>query len=130
MREGSRKRPARSFAAVWILMLLCGSAQAQDWAREMFDARSHDFGVVARGSQAEHTFTIENIYVEDVRIVDIRSTCGCLAPRIDRRELKTWEKAQLTLAMDTRSFLGRKDSTVTVVFDRPFRAEVQLNLYR
>jgi hypothetical protein len=130
MREGTRKHNGRRLGGALGLLLLVGSsAAAQDWAREMFDHRSHNFGVVARGAKAEHVFTMENIYVEDVRIAAIRTTCGCLEPKVDKRLLKTWEKARITVAMDTRGFRGRKDSTVTVVLDRPFPAEVQLNLY-
>lgn len=103
-------------------------AAAQEWARKMFDHTSHDFGVVARGAKAEHRFTLENIYEEDVRIASIRSTCGCTATEISKRHLATWEKAEIVATLDTRSFLGRKDSTLTVVFDRPFPAEVQLHV--
>lgn len=103
-------------------------AAAQEWARKMFDHTSHDFGVVARGAKAEHRFTLENVYEEDVRIASIRSTCGCTATEITKRHLKTWETAEIVTVLDTRSFLGRKDSTLTVVFDQPFPAEVQLNV--
>ncbi len=109
-------------------MLLTGSAAtAQDWAREMFDHTSHDFGVVARGAKVEHVFTLQNIYVEPVHIADIRSTCGCTVPEVDRRLLRTWEKAQIKVVIDTRRFLGRKDATLTVRLDQPFPAEVQLH---
>lgn len=114
----------------WAMTALClssSAARAQDWAREMFDHTSHDFGVVARGAKVEHVFTLQNIYVEDVRIAAIRSTCGCTVPEVDRRLLKTWEKAQIKVVIDTRRFLGRKDATLTVYLDLPFPAEVQLH---
>ncbi|MDY0168034.1 MAG: DUF1573 domain-containing protein [Thermoguttaceae bacterium] len=109
--------------------LLSAQASAQEWARKMFDQTSHDFGVVARGAKVEHRFTVENIYEEDVRIASIRSTCGCTATEITKRHLKTWEKAEIVATLDTRSFLGRKDSTLTVVLDLPFPAEVQLQVH-
>jgi hypothetical protein len=102
---------------------------AQEWARKMFDHLSHDFGVVARGAKAEHVFTIENIYVEDAEIASIRSTCGCSIPEIDRRRLKTWEKAQLKIVLDTKRFYGRRDATIRVTFSKPYPAEVQLQIY-
>ncbi len=102
---------------------------AQDWARKMFDHLSHDFGVVARGAKAEHVFTIENIYVEDVEIASFSSTCGCSVLEVDRRVLKTWEKAQLRFVLDTKRFSGRRDATIRVTFSKPFPAEVQLQIY-
>jgi len=115
--------------ACWVILILAQAAAAQDWARDMFDHTSHDFGVVARGAKVEHIFTMENIYVEDAHIADIRSTCGCTTPEADRRYLKTWEKAQIKATIDTRNFHGRKDATITVVLDKPFPAEVQLQVH-
>ncbi len=116
-------------AAAAVFLLSAAPAGAQEWARKMFSNTTHDFGVVARGAKMEHRFTLENIYEEDVRIASIRSTCGCTATEISRRHLKTWETSEIVATLDTRNFLGRKDSTLTVVFDLPFRAEVQLNVH-
>jgi hypothetical protein len=120
----------RHWLISWLMLSgMVAEGHGQQWARRMFDHTSHDFGFVARGAKAEHTFTMENIYVEDARIATIRTTCGCTTTRISKTLLKTWEKAEITAVVDTRSFLGRKDATLTVVLDRPFPAEVQLNLY-
>jgi hypothetical protein len=105
------------------------SASAQDWAKAMFNATSHDFGVVARGAKVEYRFIVENIYEEDAHIQSVSSSCGCSKPKVNKTQLKTWEKAEVLVTVDTRGFLGRKDATITVVFDLPFRAEVQLHVY-
>ena len=114
-----------------LLLLSLGAARGrgQDWAKKMFDATSHDFGTVARGAKVEHRFTVENIYVEDAHIAAVRTSCGCTAPKVTKQHLKTWEKTEIVTQVDTRGYYGRKDATVTVVFDRPFRAEVRLKLY-
>jgi len=115
----------------WIAFaLLAGStACGQQWAEEMFDETSHDFGTVARGAEVSHTFTLENIYEEDAHVSDIRSTCGCTTVTIDQSFLKTWEKAKITTTVDTKAYHGQKDSTLTVVFDKPFPAEVRLQIH-
>ncbi len=102
---------------------------AQEWARKMFGETSHDFGAVARGAKVEHRFVLENIYEEDAHIASVRSTCGCTAAEVTKHDLKTWDKAEVVATLDTRNFLGQKDSTITVVFDRPFPAEVQLHIH-
>ena len=104
-------------------------APAQEWAVKMFDHTSHDFGSVARGAKVDHTFTIENIYEEPAHIASVRSSCGCTSTKLTRNRLTTWQKAELTASVDTRNFLGQKDTTLTIVFDEPFPAEVQLQLY-
>jgi hypothetical protein len=59
----------------------------------------------------------------------VRSSCGCTTPQIGQPWLKTWQKSEIKAVVDTRGHLGRKDATLTVIFDRPFPAEVQLNCY-
>lgn len=111
------------------LLLYASAGRAQDWARAMFNETTYDFGVVARGATVEHRFIVENSYEEDAHIQSISSSCGCSIPQINRKLLKTWEKAEILVTVDTRGFLGRKDATITVVFDQPFPAEVQLHVH-
>jgi hypothetical protein len=103
--------------------------QAQDWAKAMFDHTTHDFGVVARGAKVEHRFIVENIYEEDAHIQSVSSSCGCSTPQVSQNSLKTWEKAEILVTIDTRGFLGRKDATITVTFDQPFAAKVELHVH-
>jgi hypothetical protein len=103
-------------------------AAAQDWAKKMFEAHSHDFGMVARGSKQEYSFVLTNSYKEDVHISDVRSSCGCTTPRVTKDRIKTHEQSAIALAYNTRSFLGAKSATVTVTFDEPYYAEVQLTV--
>jgi hypothetical protein len=107
---------------------VAAEVNAQDWARKMFDKTSHNFGAVGRGSKQEYAFEFTNLYQEDVRVASVRSTCGCATVRATRESLKTFEKGEIVVVYNTRSFLGAKGSTITVVFDRPYHAEVQLTI--
>ncbi|HIQ19656.1 MAG TPA: DUF1573 domain-containing protein [Planctomycetes bacterium] len=120
----------RGTALTVILLLAAPSAvPAQQWAKDMFDHTSHDFGTVARGAEVKHSFPLQNIYVEDVHIAKVVSTCKCHKPKIVNPTLKTYEKGAIVVEIDTRRFTGRRDATLTVFFDKPFPAEVQLNTY-
>jgi hypothetical protein len=106
-----------------------GSAcQAQDWASKMFDKTSHDFGTVARGTKAVHRFQIKNVYEEDVHIKSVVSTCGCTTPTILKPDLKTFEVGEIVAEFNTVAFIGQKSATLKVEFDKPFYAEVLLNV--
>jgi Protein of unknown function (DUF1573) len=112
-----------------LLALACtGVSQGQDWARKMFETSNHDFGNVARGAKVEYYFKLQNPYKEDAHITDVRSSCGCTTPRIVKDTLKTYEEGAIVAAFNTRSFLGQRSATVTVVFDKPYYAEVQLQV--
>jgi len=124
----------------WIITLIVFLAAgpvsvASDWdASEMFDHTSHDFGVVARGQKVEHSFPLENIYLEDVCIRAVHSSCTCTIPKVTKDRLKTYEKGEIVAAVDTRKFLGRKEATLRVeltALTEPNRlsTEVQLHCY-
>lgn len=105
------------------------AALAQQWAEDMFPTKSHDFGALARGAKAEYTFLLKNPYNEDARIKTVRTSCGCAGVKYPTESIKTYDTKQIVVAVDTRAFLGRKDTTLTVEFDQPFPAEVVLKIH-
>lgn len=102
------------------------AAQDSDWAVKMFEKKTHDFGVVARGSETTYRLKLKNIYKEDVHISEVSTTCGCSAGRPGAETLKTLEETYIEITMDTRKFMRRKDSNVIVTFDRPLYGRVQI----
>jgi hypothetical protein len=106
----------------------CGATHGQEWAKKMFPVTSHNFGTVARGSKTEYRFEFRNIYEEDVHVVGVRTSCGCTSPIVTKHDLKTHESAEVIATFNTRTFLGQHGATLTVTFDKPYRAEVQLRV--
>lgn len=94
----------------------------------MFVESTHDFGTVPRGSDAVYEFKFSNKYVEDVHVASVRSSCGCTLPRIKKSSLKTYEEGSIICEFNTKTFVGPKAAVVTVVFDKPFFGEMQLNV--
>ena len=112
-----------------LLIVLAGSPVcAQGWARKMFKTTEHDFGYVARGAKAEFEFVFSNIYIEDVHVAGVRSSCGCTSVRIKKPLLETYEESAIIARFNTGAFLGRKGATITVRLDKPFYAEVRLQV--
>jgi hypothetical protein len=122
------KVTAKVLLTAVLLLAPAVSASAQEWARKMFEATSHDFGAVARGAKVEYRFKLSNIYEEEVHISGVHSSCGCTSPQISKDSLKTYEEGAIVAVFNTRSFTGQKHATVTVNIDRPFPAEVQLQV--
>jgi len=113
---------------VGLVLVPSASLPAQEWARKMFQTLEHDFGVVVRGAKAEFEFVLTNPYVEEVHIASVRSSCGCTTPRIKKEWLKTYESSAIVATFNTHLFIGSKGATLTVVFDKPYYAEVQLQV--
>lgn len=113
------------------LVLACScvsAANGQDWARKMFEGTDHNFGAVARGSTVQHFFFLKNIYKEDIHIASVRSSCGCTDVKITKDTLKTYERQAIVASLNTKSFLGQRSATLTVTIDKPYYAEVQLQV--
>ena len=92
----------------------------------MFTARSYDFGNIARGAKTEIAFELTNLYLEDVHIAGVQSSCGCTTPRIEKDTLKTYEKGAIIAHINSDRFLGNRGATISVTIDKPLYAEVQL----
>jgi hypothetical protein len=114
--------------AMIIAVLTVSGVEAQDWARKMFTTTSHDFGAVARGAKAEFRFPLSNIYLEDVHIVSVSTSCGCTSPRIEKSSLTTYEKGSIIARFNTDTYTGQRGATLTVRIDRPYSAIVQLHV--
>ena len=104
------------------------AAFAQEWATKMFSTTSHNFGTVAKGSKTEHRFVFRNVYKEDLHVVGVRTSCGCTSPEVTVSTLKTHETGEVIAKFNTRTFLGQHGATLTVTFDKPYHAEVQLRI--
>ena len=102
------------------------AAKAGNWAEKMFNKTKHDFGVVARGADAQYRFTVKNIYKETIHISEVKTTCGCSAAKPTKRTLKTYETCEIVVTMDTKKFIRRKDSNLIVTFDQPVYAQVRI----
>lgn len=101
-------------------------AADNDWAIKMFEKTEHDFGVVARGTDANYRLKFKNIYEQVVHIADVRTTCGCSAGKPSQDTLQSLEDAYIEVDMDTRKFIRRKDSTLIITFDQPSAATVTI----
>ncbi|MDO4568959.1 MAG: DUF1573 domain-containing protein, partial [Planctomycetia bacterium] len=101
-----------------------------NYAAQMFETTSHDFGVVVKGSTTEYDFVFTNKYKEDVVIESVSSSCQCTTPSFSPRgPIHSWEKGRIRVSVNTKSFVGNKNATITVRFSKPIRMEVQLHSY-
>lgn len=121
--------PLPRMCLVFIFGACCAasaSAQELNWAEKMFDQRTIDFGVVARGSDAVARVKITNLYKQAVHIADVRTTCGCSAGKPSKTSLESLEEGYIEVTMDTRKFTRRKDSNVIITFDAPLHQEIRI----
>ena len=117
-----------AFAALICVCFSQSYANAQGWEKKMLTEFSHDFGEVNKGDMPEYRFEIKNIYKEPINIAKVFSSCGCTQVSVSKRQLKTWETADIICRFNSKPFNGFKQATVTVRFGRPMVGEVQLTV--
>ncbi|TWU47751.1 DUF1573 domain-containing protein [Rubripirellula reticaptiva] len=127
------RREWSKFLVVALVAAVCQTlspttASADNYADKMFKEKKHEFRTVGRGTKCEYHFDFTNIYNEEVHVAAVRTSCGCTTPTLTADTLQTHETAAVVATFNTSSFIGQKAATITVVFDRPKYAEVQLNV--
>ncbi len=112
------------------LGLVCSATFGQSWTANLMDHTAYDFGTIARGTKAEHTFMLRNTTAGEIHIAGIRSSCGCTQVRLEDEKwtIQPGESASIVAAINSSSYVGAKSATITVAFDRPAPAEVQLHV--
>lgn len=117
-----------SWSTVLALWGLSNVAWSQQWAQDLFQTKSHDFGTIAAGAKAEFAFVITNDTKQEIHIASVRSSCGCSDVRIENPTLQTYERGSVIASVNSQRLRGPQSSTITVVIDRPVPAEVQLRI--
>ncbi|MDB4794295.1 DUF1573 domain-containing protein [Pirellulaceae bacterium] len=105
-----------------------GQVISEDWTRKCIANRSHDFGTVARGAKVVHFFELKNPTDRPIHIASVRSSCGCTFASIVDPVIPVGGTGKIAAELKTRSFLGKKEATITVSLDQPQFAEIQLRV--
>ena len=117
-----------SYLAFVVIALCSARPAAADWARDMFEVTQHEFGTIAAGAKAEFAFKFTNKYLYDVHVARVRSSCGCSDVRVTKDSLATYESSEVVASINSERLRGDQSSTLTVIFDKPRYAEVQLKV--
>ena len=99
------------------------------WAEKMFPKLDHDFGTVARGSEAKYRLKLTNVFKETVHIRSAGTTCKCFQVKIPKDTLASLESTEVEIVVDTLKFVGERKSTMMITFDRPAYAEIPIPLH-
>ena len=88
-----------------------------------------DKGEVRSGLALAHRFTVINRGSEPVEITDVHPSCGCLAPKLEKRRLQPGESTQLMLEINTLTQPAGINSWRVTLRYRSGTVEQELPLY-
>jgi len=90
---------ARILRGCLMIGLALASRPAQ--AELIFPEPTADAGTVRTGTNLSHAFAFVNRSTSAVEIVDLRASCGCLTPKLEKRVFQPGEKGSLLLEVNT-----------------------------
>ncbi|MCA9323160.1 MAG: DUF1573 domain-containing protein [Planctomycetes bacterium] len=82
-----------------------------------FRALEHDFGDIRDSEKVRHDFHFVNAENHLVRILEVKTTCGCTAADLPKKEYAPGEEGVLTVFFDGHHRQGQDLKTVTIVTD-------------
>lgn len=88
-----------------------------------------DKGEVRSGLSLSHRFSISNRGSEAIEITDVKPSCGCLAPKLEKRGLQPGESTHLLLEINTLTQPSGNNSWRVTLHYTKGASEQELSLY-
>jgi hypothetical protein len=89
-----------------------------------FDNLNHDFGTIAQGIKAEHTYKFTNTGTADLLISDAKASCGCTVPNYTKDPVKPGGTGEVSVVFDSAGKSGNVEKTVTLSLNTEKGTEV------
>ncbi|MDR0520253.1 MAG: DUF1573 domain-containing protein [Planctomycetaceae bacterium] len=101
-------------------------AAAETWGSKLFKTRNHDFGRVLLGADAEYRFEAVNTGSSEIRLLNVRSSCGCTSGKLISGVLLPGETGGVMARLNTSGqHLYQKSAVLTVQLQRNINGLVQ-----
>jgi hypothetical protein len=79
----------------------------------------YDFGKLIYGQKIQHTFSIKNTGNSDLKINDIKTSCGCTVAEIDTKTITPNNYANITIDFDTKGKFGNQTNEILIFNNSP-----------
>lgn len=120
-------------SAAVLLLLATPMVRGQGaWADKLFaGALRHDFGSQPRGAQLYHRFKFTNLYAVDLKVTNVRTSCGCVTVTPCPEPIGPRQEGYVDVLMDTRRFTGHKTVSIYVTVGPEYvsTATLQVSAY-
>jgi len=88
-----------------------------------------DFGKVPEGKVVDHIFSIKNSGNATLSINEVKTSCGCTATVLDKKELAPGEETTLKVELNTANRSGKMSKNVTIISNDPKEPQKHLTIY-
>lgn len=88
----------------------------------------YDFGEALLGSKVTHSFKLQNKGDGLLKIIGVRTSCGCTVAELPKKELKPGESVDVTVTFDTKGRKGRQLQMVSITTNDPSKPTLRLKI--
>lgn len=119
---------------IWMMMMAMGLAltgcggPGEPAPRLEVDEPTHEFGRQHNRQTLEHTFVLRNDGDAPLRILEIKSTCGCTVGALSDDVIEPGAEATLLTRYNLRGRRGPEDSALVLRTNDPDRPEFSLHM--
>lgn len=113
----------------FLLALLLAAPLRAAGPKIEFSEREHDFGTFAEGSEVRHDFVFRNAGDAPLRILSVKTSCGCTAAAASPKPVKPGKTGKIDVSYDSRGRAGLFHKEVRVTSDDPSSPTVDLQIH-
>ncbi len=89
---------------------------------------SHDFGTVWSGEEVRHDFVLKNRGLQPVRILGIKTNCGCTVVNSYDKMLLPKKSTKISVVLKTKNLQGKVSKKIFVTTDREPQTDLTLSI--
>ncbi|MBN2441620.1 MAG: DUF1573 domain-containing protein [Spirochaetales bacterium] len=118
------------YSAVFLSFILCitsGCNKAKLPGIE-FSSLNHDFGDIEQGARVEYAFEFTNTGTDMLKIIEVKSTCGCTIPGDYSKEVAAGKTGRIPVVFDSKGFKGEQEKVIRVTTNIPNAEPYDLTL--
>jgi len=89
----------------------------------------YNFGKVTEGKVVDHIFTFKNNGDALLTIKEVKTSCGCTAALLSKKELAPGEEGTLKVELNTANRSGKMSRNITIISNDPKEPQKYLTIY-
>ena len=121
-------------AMIWIFLFIASVfcavflLHAEKGPKITFKKSTWNVGNIKQGKSISHVFEFKNTGDSTLEIKKVRTTCGCTAALISKKEIKPGKSGEIKVTLNTRGYSGNLSKYVYVESNDPSQPTKQLTV--
>lgn len=117
----------RTLSLLTATFLLCAAVTAGPIIS--FEKSEHNFGAIEKGEKVTHNFKFKNTGDADLKILDVKTSCGCTSATPEKDTYAPGEAGEIPVTFDSDRFSGEITKSITVTSNSDDAQKATLKIY-